>query len=132
MIDPTSGERLSAWRFGWSTSKKLRFSVNCVEEFATPDGLYLLVGLQNMSGTSGMVCLFDPILSRVIKAIEFPRAVRAIECVTTSGGGNAPQHSIRSVNCLFSFTKTRSQIAGVVRSHQWLNQIFFSHHLCAY
>ncbi|CAB3993861.1 ELYS-like, partial [Paramuricea clavata] len=94
VINPTSGQRLSAWRFGWSSSKKLSFSINCVEELPTPDSLYLLVGLQNMAGSSGMVCLFDPVLSRVIKAIEFPRAVTTLECLTTSGGANAPQHSI--------------------------------------
>ena len=66
-----------------------------MEELPTPDSLYLLVGLQNMAGSSGMVCLFDPMLSRVIKAIEFPRAVTTLECLTTSGGANAPQHSIR-------------------------------------
>lgn len=95
MIDPSTGQRLSAWRFGWSASKRISFSISCVEEFPSPDGLYLLVGLQNTTGSSGMVCLFDPMLSRVIKAIEFPMAVTTIECLTMSGGANVPHHSIR-------------------------------------
>ena len=95
-----SGQRLSAWRFGWSTNKKLSFSINCVEEFPTSDGLYLLVGLKNMIGSTGMVCLFDPVLSRVVKSVEFPKAVTTIECLTTAGGANAPQHSIRYIYCI--------------------------------
>ena len=76
----------------------MSYVINCVEELSTPDGLYLVVGLQNATGSSGMVCLFDPVLSRVIKAIDFPRAVTTIECITSSGGANAPQHSIRYFN----------------------------------
>lgn len=96
VVDPSSGQRLSAWRFGWSSTRTLSYSISCIEEFTSSNGLYLVVGLRSTtSSSSGMVCLFDPILSRVIKAIQIPRAVTAVESVTTSGGANAPTHSIR-------------------------------------
>lgn len=96
VVDTTSGQRLSAWRFGWSSTKKLPYTISCVEEFPFSDGLYLVVGLKSTTASSaGMVCLFDPVLSRVIKAIEVPLAVTNVESLVTSGGANAPQHSIR-------------------------------------
>ena len=79
-----------------STSRKLAYSISCVEELPSANGLYLVVGLRSTgASSSGMVCLFDPILSRVIKAIEVPRAVTSVECVTTGGGPDAPRHAIR-------------------------------------
>ncbi|XP_046849987.1 protein ELYS-like isoform X2 [Xenia sp. Carnegie-2017] len=101
VINPVSGCRLSAWRFGWSVGKKLSLVISCAIEYPTSNGIYILVGLQNVTVNTGMLCVFDPVLSRVIKAIELPRSITFIEYLTTSGGVNAPHHSISSSLCEF-------------------------------
>ena len=96
VVNTITGFRRAAWRFGWNENGARSVCITSVAEFPMEDGMKLVVGLKNTSGAlPGMVCLFDPFVSRVIKAIEIPYPVTVVETITSSGGAGAPPHAHR-------------------------------------
>lgn len=94
VINTTTGSRHASWRFGSSLKQQRLLCISSVSELRTEDGTKLLVGLKDLSGVGGgIVCIFDPFVSRVIKAIEIPYPVTVVESVTGSGGAHASPHA---------------------------------------
>ena len=101
VVNTDTGFRRAAWRFGWTTSGSRPVCITSVTECLMEDSVKLVVGLKDSSSSSpGMICLFDPFLSRVIKAIEIPYPVTVVETITSSGGAGAPPHPLRYNECL--------------------------------
>ena len=98
VINTTNGSRQASWRFGCSSQQQRSVCISSVAELHMEDGAKLLVGLKKLSsGSGGIVCIFDPFVSRVIKAIEIPYPVTVVEGVTGSGGAQAVPHALRLV-----------------------------------
>ena len=98
VINTINGERQACCRFGWSPQRQRFLSISSVSELHIEDGTKLLVGLKDLSsGGAGVLVIFDPLLSRVIKAIEVPYPVTVVESVTSSGGAQAAPHALRLV-----------------------------------
>lgn len=98
VINTATGSRQASWRFGSSSQQQRSVCISSVNELHTEDGAKLLVGLKDLSGGGGgIVCIFDPFVSRVIKAIEIPYPVTVVEGVTGSGGAHASPHALRFV-----------------------------------
>lgn len=98
VINTVTGLRHASYRFGWSLHQQRSVCISSVSELHIEDGIKLVVGLKDLSGGGGgIVCIFDPFLSRVIKAIEIPYPVTVLECVTSSGGAQASPHALRFV-----------------------------------
>lgn len=96
VVDAKTGQRTAAWRFGWSAGQKRAVTISCVAAFPMDHTDRLVVGLQDLSGSlPGMVCLFDPHVSRVIKAVVMPYPVTSLETVLTRGGADAPPSLLR-------------------------------------
>ena len=96
VIDTMTGLRHASWRFGSSLKQQRSVCISSVTELHMEDGRKLLVGIKDLSGAGGgVVCIFDPFVSRVIKAIEFPYPVTVVEGVTGSGGAQASPHALR-------------------------------------
>lgn len=95
VINTVTGLRHASYRFGWSPHQQRSVCISSVSELHIEDGTKLVVGLKDLSGGGGgIVCIFDPFLSRVIKAIEIPYPVTVVECVTCSGGAQASPHAL--------------------------------------
>lgn len=95
VVDTKTGSRQASWRFGSSLKQQRPVNISSVSELRTDDGVKLLVGLKDLTGAGGgIVCIFDPFLSRVIKAIEVPYPVTVVESVTGSGGAHASPHAL--------------------------------------
>lgn len=95
VINTTNGSRQASWRFGCSSQQQRSVCISSVAELHMEDGAKLLVGLKKLSsGSGGIVCIFDPFVSRVIKAIEIPYPVTVVEGVTGSGGAQAVPHAL--------------------------------------
>ncbi|PFX23473.1 Protein ELYS [Stylophora pistillata] len=95
VINTLNGERQACCRFGWGPTRQRFLSISSVSEFHIEDGTKLLVGLKDLSsGGAGVLVIFDPLLSRVIKAIEVPYPVTVVESVTGSGGAQAAPHAL--------------------------------------
>ncbi|KAK2553031.1 Protein ELYS [Acropora cervicornis] len=95
VVDTKTGSRQASWRFGSSLKQQRPVSISSLSELRTDDGVKLLVGLKDLTGAGGgIVCIFDPFLSRVIKAIEVPYPVTVVESVTGSGGAHASPHAL--------------------------------------
>lgn len=98
VINTVTGSRHASWRFGSSLQQQRSVCISCVNELHMEDGAKLLVGLKDLSGGGGgIVCIFDPFVSRVIKAIEIPYPVTVVEGVTGSGGAQASPRALRFV-----------------------------------
>ena len=98
VINTGTGSRQASYRFGWSPSHQRSVCISSVSELHVEDGIKLLVGLKDLSGGGGgTVCIFDPFVSRVIKAVEVPYPVTVVEGVTGSGGAQAVAHAFRFV-----------------------------------
>ena len=98
VINPVTGLRHASYRFGWSPHQQRSVCISSVSELHIEDGTKLLVGMKDLSGRGGgIVCIFDPFVSRVIKAIGIPYPVTVLECVTSSGGAQASPHAFRFV-----------------------------------
>ena len=98
VVNVANGARQASWRFGWRVKQQRPVCITSVAELHIEDGAKLLVGLKELSGSSeGIICLFDPRVSRVIKVIETPYPVAAVEGVTGSGGAQALPHAFRLV-----------------------------------
>ena len=98
VVDTKTGSRQASWRFGSSLKQQRPVCISSVSELRTDDGVKLLVGLKDLTGAGGgIVCIFDPFVSRVIKAIEVPYPVTVVESVTGSGGAHASPHALRLV-----------------------------------
>lgn len=96
VINTSTGSRQASYRFGWTPNQQRSVRISSVSELYIEDGTKLLVGLKDLSGGGGgIVCIFDPFLSRVIKAIEVPYPVTVVEGVTGSGGASASPHAFR-------------------------------------
>ena len=97
VVTTKNGSRQAAWRFGWSPKSQRAVCITSVAEFPMEDGVKLVVGLRYLSNrNAGMICLFDPYISRVVKAIEVPFAVTVVHTVRTSGGATASsRHAFR-------------------------------------
>ncbi|KAJ7394682.1 Protein ELYS [Desmophyllum pertusum] len=94
VVNTITGSRQASFRFGWRPHQQRSVCISSVSELHFEDGPKLLVGLKDVSGGGGgIVCIFDPFVSRVIKAIEFPYPVTVVEGVTGSGGGRALPHA---------------------------------------
>ncbi|XP_032239652.1 protein ELYS isoform X2 [Nematostella vectensis] len=93
VISTRDGSRKAACRFGsHSGHNNEDMVISSVTECHLEDGIRLAVGLKDLSGRSGspgMVCVFNPWVSRVVRAIEIPYAVTAVECVRPDGGADA-------------------------------------------
>ena len=63
-------------------------------------------------GEGYSLCIFDPFVSRVIKAIEIPYPVTVVEGVTGSGGAQASPHVLRFVYriCFLHKTSTEAEL----------------------
>ena len=118
VINTSTGSRHASWRFGSSLKQQRLVCISSVSELRTEDGTKILVGLKDLSGASGgIVCIFDPFVSRVIKAIEVPYAVTVVETVTGSGGANATPHALRFVlNVFGSFTRAHVHLGIIMLS----------------
>eukprot|EP00117_Sycon_ciliatum_P040691 scpid20526/ scgid29860/ Protein ELYS; Protein MEL-28; xELYS len=77
VINPCNGSRQAAWRFRAEGQPVI--TAVC-EASLEPGKNLLVVGLRIDSG-EGLVALFDPVLSRVFKAIKFPKQITALEGV---------------------------------------------------
>lgn len=98
VINTVTGLRHASYRFGWSPHQQRSVCISSVSELHIEDGTKLLIGLKDLcGGGGGIVCIFDPFVSRVIKAIEVPYPVTVVECVTSSGGAQASPHAFRFV-----------------------------------
>lgn len=98
VINTSTGSRQASYRFGWSPNQQRSVRISSVSELHVEDGTKLLVGLKDLSGGGGgIVCIFDPLVSRVIKAIDVPYPVTVVEGVTGSGGAQASPHAFRFV-----------------------------------
>lgn len=98
VVSTDTGFRRAAWRFGWNmnTNSSRPVCITSVTEFLMENEVKLVVGLKDSSGSlPGMICLFDPFVSRVIKAVEIPYPVTTVETITSSGGAGAPAHCLR-------------------------------------
>ncbi|CAH3037704.1 unnamed protein product [Porites lobata] len=102
VINTTTGSRQASWRFGCGIQQQRSVCISSVQELYMEDGPKLLVGLKGLSsGSGGVVCIFDPFVSRVIKAIEIPYPVTVVEGVTGSGGAQASPHVLSQQLKLF-------------------------------
>ena len=102
VVNTVTGSRHASWRFGSNLQRQRSVCISSVNELHMEDGTKLLVGVKDLSGTGGgIVCIFDPFVSRVIKAIEIPYPVTVVEGVTGSGGAEATPHALRSVSFVF-------------------------------
>lgn len=96
VVDTKTGQRSAAWRFGWSLKQKHSVTITSVVAFPMGQTHRLVVGLKDLSGSlPGMVCLFDPSVSRVIKAVVIPYPVTSLESVATGGGADAAPSLLR-------------------------------------
>ncbi|XP_070561837.1 protein ELYS-like [Ptychodera flava] len=86
VIHTSTGERQAAWCFG--DEKKV--TVSCVKEYSFNNCTKLLVGLK--LGSEGMLCVFDPSVSKVTIAVSIPHKVSSIEPITNVGGIRAPNY----------------------------------------
>ena len=103
MVNTKNGSRQAAWRFGWTPKTQGAVCISSVAEFPMEDGVKLVVSLRDLSGrNTGMICLFDPCISRVVKAIEIPFAVTVVQAVRSAGGAAVPRHAFRLVVSLIS------------------------------
>ena len=110
VINTISGVRQACCRFGWSPHQQRFVSISSVSELYIEDGTKLLVGLKDLSsGGGGILCIVDPVLSRVIKAIEVPYPVTVVESVTGSGGAQASPHALRLVTLDSLYPSLRSK-----------------------
>ena len=100
VVNTKNGFRKAAWRFGRTLKSQRAVCITSVAECPMEDGAKkLVVGLKDMSGrNTGMVCLFDPYVSRVVKAIEIPYPVTVVQAVSSAGGVGAHRHSFRWVS----------------------------------
>lgn len=113
VINTTTGSRQASWRFGCGIQQQRSVCISSVQELYMEDGPKLLVGLKGLSsGSGGVVCIFDPFVSRVIKAIEIPHPVTVVEGVTGSGGAQASPHVLRFVYriCFLHKTSTEAEL----------------------
>ncbi|XP_078375377.1 protein ELYS-like isoform X3 [Oculina patagonica] len=106
VINTSTGSRQASYRFGWSPNQQRSVRISSVSELHVEDGTKLLVGLKDLSGGGGgIVCIFDPLVSRVIKAIDVPYPVTVVEGVTGSGGAQASPHAFSpQLKLLFGIT----------------------------
>ncbi|XP_065668460.1 protein ELYS isoform X2 [Hydra vulgaris] len=113
MINLPSGKRISACNFS---------SINC-QRTITCFSLYqnkLLVGLKcNSNISSGILCVYDPGVSRVIAAISIPSSPSSI-CVIKESGGVYGDVSFLSVSlkCFFG-----AAAVGTVDGHLYLTDL---------
>ncbi|XP_078697453.1 protein ELYS-like [Branchiostoma floridae x Branchiostoma belcheri] len=89
VVNTQTGARQGAWCFG-KTQKDPMVSISCVQEYEYQKSVKLVVGLQTGSGR-GMVCLLDPNISKVIKAVDIPHKVTSVEPITNAGGIRTPK-----------------------------------------
>ncbi|XP_078617302.1 protein ELYS-like [Branchiostoma floridae x Branchiostoma japonicum] len=82
VINTQTGVRQGAWCFG-KTQKDPLVTISCVKEYDYQKSVKLLVGLQTGNGR-GMVCVLDPNISKVIRAVDFPQKdqVTSLEPIT--------------------------------------------------
>ncbi|KAL4221649.1 Protein ELYS [Mactra antiquata] len=92
VIKISSCERLAAWKFGQIIGD-VHTNITCVKEFRFGQSRKLLVGVCNASST-GLLCLFDVSLSKVVKAIEIPQPVTEVGLVSTSTGNQVPRWAL--------------------------------------
>ena len=73
IIDTSDGSRTSAFCFGHSTGTT-DISITCVKEYEYKGSSKLAVGLKTQNN-EGMLCVFDPRVSRVVMAVDIPHVV---------------------------------------------------------
>ena len=79
---------MSAWTFGAA----LRDQDTCITataELNYEGSLQLLVATRTASNTTGLLCVLDVQRSIIVKAIELPYKVTAVECVMGAGADQA-------------------------------------------
>ena len=96
VVNTDTGFRRAARRFGWKRNNARPVCITSVTEFLMEDKVRLVVGLKDSSGSlPDTICIFNPFVSRVIKAIKIPYPVTTVETITSSGGAGAPAHFLR-------------------------------------
>ncbi|XP_077998282.1 protein ELYS-like [Glandiceps talaboti] len=101
VIHTANGVRQTAWCF----NKDSTMTISCVREYrlnqmsSRRSSVRLLVGLKCRSG--GMLCVFNPYISKVTAAITIPYKVSTIEPITNVGGIRAPNYLLSSQLHLF-------------------------------
>ena len=99
------GGRQASYKFMWSPSSRSSDAyISCVSEFAREQGDMLLIGLRYTNSSSGMVCLFDPAVSQVVKAVRVPYAVTALDTLSAIGGSKAPLRLFKYVWFVCNYT----------------------------
>ncbi|XP_012935515.1 protein ELYS [Aplysia californica] len=93
-----TGEILSTWRCG-KTVRDPHSSIVCVTDLCHKDGHLLLVATTSLSD-QGLLCFFSVKQKKVIKAIEIPQKITAVE-VVFSNGDEDPQRWVLSQHLLF-------------------------------
>ena len=80
IVNVKSGHRKAAWDFSSNENKQ---TVTCLCQC----GGKFLIGLQcHNSSQCGMICVYDPGVSRVIKAISLPSVPLSLYLIKESGG----------------------------------------------
>ena len=79
IIDPCTGNRTSAFCFGHSTGNASNVAITCVTEYEYKGSSKLAVGLR-VGSNEGMLCVYDPRVSKVVMAVEIPYVVSVV-CV---------------------------------------------------
>lgn len=82
VIDINSFTRLAAWRFCAELSGSMDVCVRAVCEFRMQRDSILAIAIQ-LGVASSEICLFDPSVCRVIKAISCPYVITSLEPVAT-------------------------------------------------
>ncbi|XP_035748123.1 protein ELYS isoform X1 [Egretta garzetta] len=111
VVKAVTGERLSAYRFRGVNDQPP--TVRVVKEFSWQKRTGLLVGLEEAEGS--ILCLYDPGISRVVKAVVLPGRVTAIEPITNHGGASvSTQHLHQSLRWLFGVAAVATDVGHVL------------------
>ncbi|XP_019614124.1 PREDICTED: protein ELYS-like [Branchiostoma belcheri] len=122
VVNTQTGTRQGAWCFG-KTQKDPMVSISCVQEYEYQKSVKLVVGLQTGSGR-GMVCLLDPNISKVIKAVDIPHKVTSVEPITNAGGIRTPKGFLSDLLYKFFFGIVAVGTAG---GHAYLVDMAMDH-----
>ncbi|XP_048731593.2 protein ELYS-like [Ostrea edulis] len=88
VVDTKSSQCLSSWKFGEIICDPHAY-ITCVKEYQYGSNRKLLVGVC-YSSSSGLLCLLDVHLSKIIKTIEIPQKISSLDPVTSMGGDDVP------------------------------------------
>ncbi|KAI0214217.1 Protein ELYS [Lamellibrachia satsuma] len=80
----TSGERLAAWCFG-NILREPSTCITCVCTYDCDGGCKMIIATSSETSRAGMLCLFCIKTSKVIRAIEVPCKVTALELICVTG-----------------------------------------------